>query len=326
MKILFIGGTGNISLETSRLAVEMGFELTILNRGKSNEEVRGARFITADIHKPQQVRNMLVNEYFDAVVNWIAYDPHDIERDLELFKQHTRQYIFISSASVYQKPPTHAVITESTPAYNPYWVYSQKKIACENRLLQAYHEERFPVTIVRPSHTYDHFIPSAIGGSDFTVVNRMLCGLPVIVHGDGSSLWTLTHAIDFARGFNGLLGNPNTIGHIFHITSDETLNWNQVYEIIGDAAGVKPKIVHIPSDFVARVDPEIGAGLLGDKTWSAVFDNSKIKRFIPGFQATIPFFRGIRRTLDWFNADPARQVINENANAAIERILTAYQN
>jgi nucleoside-diphosphate-sugar epimerase len=325
MKVLFIGGTGNISVSVSELAVERGIDLYHLNRGKLGVAVDGVTTLTADITQPDQVKAALGDHEFDVVVNWIAYLEEDVERDLELFRDKCGQYIFISSASVYQKPLTHPVITESTPASNPHWLYSQRKIRCEDRLMQAYRDDGFPMTNVRPSHTYNTRIPIAVGNwASYLVPERMLQGKPVIVHGDGTSLWTLTHTDDFAKGFVPLMGNPQTIGHTIHITSDYLLNWNQIYEQIGDALGVKPNIVHIPSDFINTIDPNTGAGLLGDKMWSTIFDNSKIKRFVPDYVANIPFDQGIRRTLDWFQAEESRMQVSAEDHAQLERILSAY--
>jgi nucleoside-diphosphate-sugar epimerase len=326
MKALFIGGTGNISASVSRLAVERGLDLYLLNRGRQPVVIEGAHTIPADITQPRQVREAIGQHHFDVIVDWIAYHESDIERDLALFRGNCRQYIFISSASAYQKPLTHPVITESTPLANPYWQYSREKIACEECLMRAYREEGFPVTIVRPSHTYDTRIPIAVGNwASYVIPQRMLDGKPIVVHGDGTSLWTLTHAEDFATGFVGLLGHPQSIGQTFHITSDFVLTWNQVYEQIGDALGVKPKLVHIPSEFIASVDPDTGAGLIGDKMWSVVFDNSKIKRFVPDYVARIPFHQGICRTLAWFQSDKSRMQVPVEDDAQIERILAAYQ-
>jgi nucleoside-diphosphate-sugar epimerase len=282
--------------------------------------------LTADIHQPEQVRAALRDLKFDVVVDWIAYTPEDIERDLAIFRGRTRQFIFISSASAYQKPPGHHVIRESTPLHNPYWEYSRNKIACETRLTRAGREEGFPVTIVRPSLTYgDANFPIALGGwGCYTLADRLKKGRPIIVHGDGSSLWVVTHAEDFARGFLGLVGNTQAMGEAFHITSDEVLTWNQIYETIADALGVKANIVHLASDFIARISPPLTGPLLGDKTWSAVFDNSKIKAYVPGFEAVIPFREGIRRTLAWFDADKNRQRVDEVVNAELDRILAAY--
>src|SRR5450759_1616403 len=326
MKVLFIGGTGIISTAVSKQAIAQGIELYHLNRGSPPALLPGSNRLTADVHQLEDARKVLQDLEFDVVVDWIAYAPEDIERDLSLFRGRTRQFVFISSASAYQKPPVNYLITESTPLHNPYWKYSQNKIACEERLLTAYREEGFPVTIVRPSLTYDPNFPIAIGGwGCYTLADRLKKGLPIIVHGDGSSLWVVTHSDDFARGFLGLLGNPQTLGHAFHITSDEVLTWDQIYQTIAEALGVEARIVHIPSDFIARVAPQLSGTLLGDKTWSAVFDNTKIKSFVPGFQATIPFRDGIRRTLAWFAADGKRQRIDEAVNAEMDHILKAYE-
>ena len=325
MRVLFIGGTGFISTAVSRLVVERGIELTLLNRGKTAAVAAGVEQVIADIHQPVSVRAALGDQQFDVVVNWIAYTAADIERDLELFRGRTKQYIFISSASAYQKPATFYRISESTPLYNPFWQYSRDKIACEDRLMQAYREEGFPITIVRPSLTYEPNFPIALGGwGCYTLAHRLLNGKPIIVHGDGTSLWVVTHAEDFGRGFIGLLGNDQAIGHAFHITSDEVLTWNQIYQTIADGLGVEAKIVHIASDFIAQVAPDLAGGLLGDKSWSAVFDNSKIKAFVPGFEAVIPFRTGIRRTLAWFAADPKRQRVDDAVNNQLDQILAAY--
>jgi nucleoside-diphosphate-sugar epimerase len=325
MKVLFIGGTGNISVSVSKLAIERNFDLYLLNRGLQSVTIEGATTITADITQPSQVQAALGDQHFDVIVNWIAFHENDIERDLNLFRGKCNQYIFISSASAYQKPLTHPIITESTPLANPYWEYSRNKISCEERLLRAYREEGFPMTIVRPSHTYDTGIPVAIGGrAKYLIPQRILEGKPVIVHGDGTSLWTLTHSQDFAKGFVGLLGHPQAIGHAFHITSDFLLTWNQIYEQIGDALGVKPNIVHMPSEFIDKIDPNIGAGLIGDKMWSVIFDNSKVKRLVPDYVATIPFHEGIRRTLTWFQADESRMQVSDEDHGHLERILEAY--
>jgi nucleoside-diphosphate-sugar epimerase len=326
MKVLFIGGTGFISTSVSKLGVEKGIELFLLNRGRRHDNPSGCSSLLADMASPGEVADALGDLQFDVVVDWIAYTPEHIERDIALFKNRTKQYVFISSASVYQKPPTSYLITESTPLHNPYWQYSRDKIACEDRLTRAYREEGFPITIVRPSLTYAPQFPVAIGGwGCYTLADRMKRGQPIIVHGDGSSLWVVTHAEDFGRGLLGLLGNPQALGHAFHITTDEVLTWNQIYETIADALGVVPNIVHIPSEFIAGVRPAYTGGLLGDKTWSTVFDNSKIKRFVPGFQAVIPFHEGIRRTAAWFEADPGRKRIDDRVNADMDAILSAWQ-
>lgn len=326
MRVLFIGGTGFISRAVSQQAIAHGVELYLLNRGLSSPHPPGSHSLTADIHGDlDSTRTMLKGLAIDVVVDWIAYTPADIERDLALFRGRVKQFVFISSASVYQKPPASYLITESTPLHNPYWAYSRNKIACEERLMQAYRAEGFPATIVRPSLTYDPNFPIAIGGwGCYTLADRLKKGQPIIVHGDGTSLWTVTHAEDFGRGLLGLLGNWQTIGHAFHITADEVLTWNQIYHTIAEALGVEANVVHIPSSFIAQVAPEMAGGLLGDKTWGVVFDNSKIKAFVPTYHATIPFREGIRRTLAWFAADAQRQRVDDAVNAEMDRILDIY--
>jgi nucleoside-diphosphate-sugar epimerase len=325
LKILFIGGTGFISTAVSRQVIARGDELYLLNRGKRAGAPPGAHPLVADISRPDEVRSAMKDIHFDVIVDWIAYAPSDIERDLALFRGRMDQFVFISSASAYEKPPGRYLITESTPLHNPYWEYSRNKIACEERLTRAWREEGFPVTIVRPSLTYDPQLPIALGGwGCYTLCDRLKRGLPIIVHGDGSSLWVVTHAEDFGRGFIGLLGNEQAIGHPFHITSDEVLTWNQIYQTIAGALGVEAKIVHMPSDFIVSVVPELTGSLLGDKTWSAVFDNSKIKSWVPGFQAVIPFRQGVRRTLAWFDADERRKKVDPAVNAEMDRLLAAW--
>ncbi len=323
MKVLFIGGTGVISTSCSRLAVRQGMDVTLLNRGKRDVDVDGARNLIADIKDPVTVEKALGDATFDVVASFINFREEDIERDLELFSRRTRQYLFISSASVYQKPLENYLVTESTPLRNPYWQYSRNKIACEERLQRAYRDDGFPMVIVRPSYTYnDTLFPLSIGGGMHpTVVMRMMAGKPVVVHGDGTSLWTNTHADDFAKGFVGLFGNRQAVGEAFHITSDEVLNWNQIYGILGEAAGVEPKLAHVTSDKLAEIDPSFEGGLTGDKAQSVVLDNTKIKRFVPTYQATIPYREGIRRTLEYYEADPARMRVDTKADALIEKIL-----
>ncbi|MBK8025039.1 MAG: SDR family oxidoreductase [Chloroflexi bacterium] len=325
MKVLMIGGTGNISTSVSRLALARGIDLYLLNRGRSGVPIDGAKTITADINQPEQVAAALGDLQFDSVVNWIAFQEHEVERDIALFRGRTKQYVFISSASAYQKPTTMPIITESTPLANPYWLYSRNKIACEERLMRAYRDEGFPMTIVRPSHTYDNRIPFTIGnGGSYVIPQRLLDGRPIVVHGDGTSLWTLTHSEDFALGFVGLLAHPHSIGQAYHITSDFVLTWNQIVEQVADALGVQPNIVHIPSEFIAKVAPNIGPGLIGDKMHCLIFDNTKIKRLVQEYVATIPFHIGIRRTLAWFQADPARMEVSPEDHATIDAILEAY--
>jgi len=324
MKVLFIGGTGIISSACSQLALAKGIDLYLLNRGQSMRATpQGSKVLHGDIRDPASARLALGSLQFEVVVDWVAFTPEHIEADLDLFRGRTGQYIFISSASAYQTPPAGLPVTESTVLDNPHWLYSRNKIACEERLVRAYREEKYPITIVRPSHTYDCTLLPMDGG--YTVVNRMLQGKPVIVHGDGTSLWTLTHHADFAKGFVGLLGNPHATGDAIHITSDEWLTWNQIFETVARAAGTEARIVHVPSDLIAAYNPDWGDGLLGDKSHSMIFDNSKIKRLVPDFAATIPFARGAEEIMAWYNADPARRKVDAGFESLYERILAAYQ-
>lgn len=324
MKVLFIGGTGIISSACAQLAVEQGIDLYFLNRGQSKRPSPTAvTTLHGDIRDPDAARRALGKHDFDVVVDWIAFTREHIEADLALFRGRTHQYIFISSASAYQTPPATLPVTESTPLHNPFWGYSRNKIACEERLMQAYRQDGFPMTVVRPSHTYDQTLLPLPGG--YTTVHRMRQGKKVIVHGDGASLWTMTHHRDFAKGFVALLGNPHTIGDTFHITSDEWLTWNQITEIVARAAGAEAHIVHIPSDFIAHFHADLGDSLLGDKTHSMIFDNSKIKRLAPDFVATIPFVRGAAEIMAWYDADPARQVVDAEVDALTDKIIAAYE-
>ena len=323
MNVLFIGGTGVISSACSAFAVKQGIDLTLLNRGQTKRSVpEGVTLLHGDIDDPA-VSDLLADRIWDAVVDWIAYTPDHIQRDINLFRERTRQYIFISSASVYQTPPASLPVTESTLLDNPYWDYAQDKIACEDLLVQAYRDEKFPMTIVRPAHTLDQTKIPLMGG--YTTLHRMRRGKKVIVYGDGTSLWTLTHHTDFAKGFVPLLGHAGTIGGAIHITSDEWLNWNQIYAIMAQALGVEPRLVHIPSDLIAAFDNEIGAGLLGDKSHSMIFDNSKIKRLVPNFACSMPFSRTAQEIVNWYDADPARQVVDERLDNLMDRIISAYE-
>ena len=326
MKVLFIGGTGNISTRVSMLALERGIDLYVLNRGTRDVILNGVKTIKADISDPAEMSAAMQNHIWDVVVNWIAFITADVKRDYEMFRGKTKQYIFISSASAYQKPLMNPIITESTPLENPFWQYSRDKIACE-ALLNKYHNENgFPFTVVRPSLTYDTVIPVPIGGwTEFTIVDRIIKGKKMIVHGDGSSLWTITHADDFAKGFIGLVGNQLAIGEAFHITSDEILTWDQIHTALAEAAEAEPHIVHIPSDLLAYYDPELFGSLTGDKSVSAVFDNSKIKKFVPGYQANIPFAQGIKRTLEWFKADKKRQIILQQTNDMMDSMINRFE-
>ena len=328
MRVLFIGGTGVISSACTRLAVERGVELSLLNRGGHPERALGATTIVADLRDEAAVERALAGRRFDAVVDWIAFTPADVERDLRLFAERTDQFVFISSASAYQKPPRSWLIREDTPLANPFWDYARNKIACEERLLRAFREDGFPVTIVRPSLTYgDTQVPLAVNSWErpYTAIARMRQGRPLVVPGDGTSLWTITHNSDFAKGLVGLLGRPEAIGEVFNIMSDEVLTWDEIYRQVAAAAGVEARIVHIASDFIAACLPEMSGTLLGDKSVSAVFDTSKIKGLVPDFRATTPFAGGIRRTVAWFDADPARQQVDAAMDARWDRLVDAYE-
>ena len=329
MKILFIGGTGIISTACTALAAQRGMDVTLLTRGQRMPQQlpRGVKATIADVTDPA-LGQKFEGKSFDAVVDWIAYTPADIERDLRLFRERTRQFVFISSTSAYQKPPTHYLLTESTPLGNPFWEYARNKIACEERLMQAYRDEDFPVTIVRPSLTYgETSIPLVLNSwqKPYTAVDRMLRGQKMIVPGDGTSLWVVTHNTDFAKGLVGLLGQQQAVGEAFHITSDEVLTWDRLFQIVGAAVGVEPKLVHIPSDFIAACLPDKRGTLLGDKSVSVVFDNSKIKRFVSDYSATTTFADGVRQTLEWFNADPARKQVDQQLSATMDKLISAYE-
>jgi nucleoside-diphosphate-sugar epimerase len=323
VKLLFLGGTGNLSTACAAEAVAQGHSLAVLTRGQQADRLPASvERIRGDAADPATL-GAIASRRFDAVVDFIAYGPEAVTRDIEAFSGRVSQYVFISTASVYEKPPRHYVVTEDTPLGNPYWDYARQKIAAEEALRDAHRTRGFPATIVRPSYTYgETWIPSA-SGSDYTVAWRMRRGLEVYVPGDGTSLWTLTHASDFARGLVGLLGQPGAIGEAFHITSDEVLNWNQIHETIAEALGVAPRLVHIPSDVIARIDARRGASLLGDKAWSAVFDLSKLRRVVPSYATRVPFAEGVRASIAWLEADPARQRID--ANEAAEKVLAAWR-
>ena len=325
MRALFIGGTGTISTAISHQLVELGWDLTLLNRGTHAERLpRGVALLTGDIGNEEKISQLLEGQWFDVIVDFIAFVPDQVRRDIRLFQGRCSQFIFISSASAYQKPPSSYLITESTPLANPYWQYSRDKIACEDILMDAYRENGFPVTIVRPSHTYgDWSVPLAIHGKNgpWQTLLRMKAGKPVLVFGDGTSLWTVTHSRDFARGFIGLMGNVHAIGEAIHITSDEALTWNQIYQCIGLALDVTPNLYHIAADALVARDPAQLGPLIGDKCNSVVFDNSKLKRLVPGFHAQIRFDQGIRSTLAYLEEHPDLQRPDPDWDAWTERVI-----
>ncbi|PJJ62298.1 NAD-dependent epimerase/dehydratase family protein [Compostimonas suwonensis] len=325
LSLLLIGGTGVISSACARRAVDAGHEVHLLTRGESSlrPAPEGALLHTADVRDRRAVESALDGLSFDAVVNFVAFEPAHVQADIELFAGRTGQYVFISSTSAYQKPAAVLPITESTPLRNPYLSYSRAKIECEDVLVQAYRRSGFPVTIVRPSFTYDHTIFPIDGG--WTVVDRMRRGLEVILPGDGSSLCSLTHASDFAETFVELLGDPRTIGDSYHITTDERLTWRQAFEAIAAAAGVEPRFVSVPSEAIAAADPEWGAVLLGDKTHSAFFDNSKVRGIVPGHHARIPYWKGARETVAWYDANPQERRIDDARSAVMDELAERFR-
>ncbi|ANA80069.1 NAD-dependent dehydratase [Paenibacillus glucanolyticus] len=330
MKALFIGGTGTISSAITKQLLEQGCELYLLNRGNRNDALpEGAHVLQADIHDEDHVAQLVSDLHFDVVADFIAFEPAHLERDYRLFEERTKQFIFISSASAYQTPLSDYRITEGTPLSNPYWEYSRNKIACEDYLMKQYRETGFPVTIVRPSHTYDErSIPLGVHGSkgSWQVVKRMLENKPVIIHGDGTSLWTLTHNSDFAKGFIGLMGNIHAIGESVHITSDESLTWNQIYGIIADALGVQLNAVHVSSEFLdATSTQDFRGSLWGDKANSVVFDNSKLKRLAPDFVAAIRADQGIKQTVRHILSHPELQREDAEFDEWCDKVISALE-
>ncbi|MFG1812157.1 NAD-dependent epimerase/dehydratase family protein [Kribbella sp. NPDC049174] len=324
LRVLFLGGTGIISSACSWRAIESGLDLTVVNRGKTSTRPLPPEVqqLTADVDDPAAFA-AVAGQDFDVVVDWVAFTPDQVRARTDALRGHVGQYVFISSASAYQTPPARLPITESTPLRNPFWQYSRNKIACEDLLTTLYRDEGYPVTIVRPSHTYDRTLVPFDGG--WTIVERMRRGQPVVVHGDGTSLWTLTHHSDFARGLVPLLGHPRTLGEAFQITSDDVLTWDQIANALAAAAGTSAQIVHVPSDAIAAVHPAWGAGLLGDKTHSAVFDNTKLRRVVPDFVATIPFEAGAREIIAWHDEDPTRQRIDHSIDEAMNTLIARYK-
>ena len=332
MKILMIGGTGTISSAITRQLAESGHDLWLLNRGNRRNEVpSGVTQVIADIDDTAEVLRQIGDEQFDAVCEFIGFVPEQVQRDIRLFTGRTRQYVYISSASAYNKPAASHVITEGTSLANPHWEYSRNKIACEELLMKAYRDDAFPVTIVRPSHTYcERSVPVSVHGpkGSWQVLKRMLDGKPVIIQGDGTSLWTLTWNEDFARGFIGLLGNPKTIGEAFQIMSDEQLSWTQVYQCVANALGVELKPYYVSSAFLAKAAPseyDFEGNLLGDKSVTVVFDCTKLKRAVPGFKAVVRFDEGVRRCVAYLKAHPELQVEDPEFDAWCDRVIAAQE-
>ncbi|HDQ14887.1 MAG TPA: SDR family oxidoreductase [Sediminispirochaeta sp.] len=326
MKVLFIGGTGVISSACVREAARRGIEVFVYNRGSREAELpEGVVQLKGDIRDPQVSRRVLGGFRFDAVLQWVGFKPEDVERDIELFSGKTEQYVFISSASAYAKPPAGLYVTEGTLLKNPYWQYSRDKIACEERLIAQWRQRDFPITIVRPSHTYgDRMIPSIFDRGP-TIVDRIRRGKPVVVPGDGTSRWTVTHNSDFARGFVGLLGNPAAIGEAFHLTSDEALTWDQIHRVIAAKLGTEADIQHIPADFICARYPEFTGPLKGDKIHTALFDNGKIKRLVPGFVCRVPFHRGIEGALKRIEKHPEENEVSLELDQKLDQLVRAYR-
>ncbi|MEZ0493941.1 SDR family oxidoreductase [Kineococcus sp. TBRC 1896] len=324
MRVLFIGGTGTISSACADLAVRRGIDLTVLNRGSGRRRLpEGVTTLTADGRDPAAVRDAVGDETFDVVVDFVAFTPEHVAADVEQFRGRTGQFVFISSASAYAKPVGHLPITESTPLRNPFWQYSRDKIACEELLTREWRENGFPAVLVRPSHTYDRTMVPLDDG--WTAVDRMRRGKPVVVHGDGTSTWVLTHTTDFAQGFVPLLGEPAVTGEAVHITSDEVLTWDGIARRLATAAGVQdPQLVHVPSDVIAREAPDRGPGLLGDKAHSVVFDNSVLKRLVPGFAATTSFAQGAQEIVAHHDAHPDLQVVDPDVDARQDRLVERF--
>lgn len=324
MRMLFVGGTGIISSACSDLALGLGHELFLLNRGLSSRPIpAGARQLKADIGDSQACRAAIGGLSFDAVVDFRCFTPDQARADLNLFGGRVGHFVFISSASAYRKPPLALPIVESNLLENPFWSYSRDKIACEKVFLEAYAKDGFPVTVVRPSHTYDKTLVPMDGG--WTVIERMRQGKEVLVLGDGTSLWTLTNHRDFAKGLIGLLGNPLSIGEAFHITGDEWLTWNMIFGIMAKAAGAVFRPVHVPSDLIAAYAPQLGQGLLGDKSHSLIFDNSKIRRLVPGFVCEVPFHLGAQEIVNWYDAEASRRRVDTEFDGLCDRIIAAQK-
>lgn len=320
--VLFLGGTGVISSAAVALAAERGWDVTVVNRGASTARPLpdGVETVRADVRDADAVTRALGTRRFDVVADFLSFTPDQMH--LDTFRDRTGQYVFISSASAYQTPPTRLPVTESTPLRNPFWDYSRNKIACEDALVAEYRASGYPITIVRPSHTYDRTMLPTLGG--WTDIDRMRRGAPVVVHGDGSSLWTITHTRDFAVGFVGLLGHPDAIGDSFHITGAEAPTWDAIYRALGAAAGVEPVLAHVTSDAIAAASPELGPGLLGDKSHSMVFDNCKVKALVPDFGQRTLFADGAREILDWYDADASRRVLDPAQDALFDRLVAEH--
>lgn len=328
MKALFIGGTGTISTEITKLCVRKGWDITLLNRGNASDRVpEGAHVLQADIGREDEVRELLKDTCWDVVADFIVFTPEQVRRDIRLFEGKTAQYIFISSASAYQKPLSSPWITEGTPLHNPYWEYSRNKAACERILQDAYDDRGFPITLVRPSHTYcERSMPVALHGTrgSFQVLERIRQGKRIIIPGDGTTLWALTHSRDFAVAFEGIMGNPHALGEVFQIIGDETLTWNQIHECVGRALGMEIHPVHIPSETIGRLWPDMVGNLIGDKSNTVLFDNTKIKRAVPEFMTRTQFAQGARECVAYLDTHPECCIPDPAFDQWCDRMLEAW--
>jgi nucleoside-diphosphate-sugar epimerase len=326
MKVLYLGGTGNISAACVQTSLEKGYDVAVFSRGQS--EIKAdprCRQITGDRNDLATLHRVAREEHYDVVANFIAFTPEEVEKDVQAFRGQTGHYLFISTAAVYRKPAASYILTESSPVGNDHWEYARLKIACEQRLLGAYEQEQLPVTIVRPSYTFGpSWIPSGVGGHGYTTLHRIRHGLPIVSHGDGQALWVMTVASDFAAGFVGLFSAPPALGETVHITSDEALTWDAIYQTIAEEAGTELKLVHFPSELIASLYPPFAGSLLGDKSYSTVFDNSKIKALVPGFKARVSFREGIRQSIAWHDANSARQNVNQEMNSVLDQIVALH--
>ena len=331
MKVLFIGGTGTISSAITRKLIEMGEDVYLLNRGNRNSEFEGKikHLKVNDVNDEEELKSVIGSLKFDVVCDFIGFKKAQLERDYRVFKDKTKQFMYISSASAYNKPCKDYVITEGTALANPYWQYSRDKIECEDFLMKMYREEGFPVTIIRPSHTYcEKEVPLGVHGNNgsYQVIKRMMEGKRVIVHGDGTSLWTMTHNSDFAKGFIGLMGNPHAIGEAFQITNDETLTWNQIYKSVADCLGVEFKPYYVSSEFLAKCSNyDYTGSLIGDKANSVVFDNSKLKKAVPGLNINVRFEQGIKMTLDYIKDHGECQKEDPEFDAWCDKVIQALE-
>jgi nucleoside-diphosphate-sugar epimerase len=327
VKLLFLGGTGNISTACVELAVVEGHDVTVMNRGRSPSRLQVAvRFLEGDRDDRAALVEAATARRFDAVIDFLCFRPEQAEDAVEAFGGRVGQYVFISTTAVYEKPLMRHVIAEDTPLGNPFWEYARLKISCEERFRRARERSGFPVTVVRPSYTYgETWIPSGFGGQDYTVVDRMRRRLPIVCHGDGTSLWVMTAASDFAVGLLGLLGREDALGEAFHVTSDEVLTWQEIYRTIARAAGADLEMVNVPSALIAALFPDRGGSLLGDKAWSVVFDNAKVRRLVPAFRPRVGFAEGMGRSIAWLDADPRHRVVSAEANQRIDRVIAAQR-